>query len=109
MRYAMLALCAILIGSGCAQRSNMAAMPDRKGHAFNPDPYAGTSGERPGAATRTPVGEPARRGNERSITVGAEERLYQIAEREGCDLWWLITRNDLVTRPKPGDVLVVPR
>lgn len=106
MRYSLLLLAPILLCSVACQRSTMLAVPDRGPHAYRPQAGAAPTTAAPGAEAAPVVG-PLQAG-ERRVLVAAGERLFEIAEREGCDLWWLIVRNDLVTVPVVGDALIVP-
>jgi hypothetical protein len=87
---------------GCsALRDSQDVVPDRGGHAYNPDAPAGA----PGVDAPVRLSRSAGAG---TVTVLAGERLYQIAEREGVELWALIERNDLVEPVRAGERLELP-
>ena len=78
----------------------MSAMPDRQGHAYNPNPQAASTSQQVASQPQ---------GSDRQVIVQENERLFQVADRAGCPLWDLITHNELVAAPKAGDSLNVPR
>ncbi len=100
------------------ERQDMASVPDRGAHAYNPGrPAVSTSrstSRQPRATqsqsrTQQVAVGPVQAGREQVVTVKAGEHLYQIAERHGTDLWWLIQRNNIQDPVRVGDKVIVLR
>ena len=98
--------------SGCL-RQDPTSTVDRGNHAMVVDLGQGTTSHRSHAPAATPVQHSGARSGpvgagETTIILGADESLYQVAERRGISLRWLIERNDFTRRPGPGDRVIVP-
>ena len=94
-------------------RTTWGGVPDRGGHAFNADGSANTgSVDQPAVerstVLREEVPEGPIQGAERYYKMEAGERLYQVSQRHGISLYWLIKRNDLGDLPYAGQKLIVP-
>jgi hypothetical protein len=91
---------AILVLSGCEERSNMRELPDRGGHAY-----------RTGGAERTMVqGALIPYENETFHVVVAGDNLKTIAQRYGITEAWLIRRNRMNSSVlELGSNVIVPK
>jgi LysM repeat protein len=85
--------------TGCVERQNLAAVPNREGHASGP---ASTLGDE--------VNRPVARRTEKYYTIEAGDDVYKVAKKFNVTTEWLIKRNDIRTQEglKPGNSLIVP-
>ena len=92
------ALAALAI-TGCEERQNLAAVPNREGHGGGP---ASTLGDE--------VNRPVARRNERYYTIEQGDDVYKIAKKFNVTTEWLIKRNDIRTTDglTAGNSLIVP-
>ncbi|NRA40567.1 MAG: LysM peptidoglycan-binding domain-containing protein [Planctomycetes bacterium] len=117
IKICMMFICVCALSS-CGMRTSW-DVPDRGGHAHNSQ-LAGAStheGARDNAADssltkKKIIPEDVPQGEimigERVHAVMDGERLYQIAERNGVTMHWIIKRNDLGKLPVAGSQLIVP-
>lgn len=100
MRYLLpvLAVAALAI-TGCEERQNMRAVPNRELHA---------SGE--AAKLGDLVNRPVAGRNEQYYTLQSGDTVYTVAKKFNVTTAWLIKRNDIRndTDLKPGNSLIVP-
>ena len=93
---------ALFAATGCEERQNMRAVPDRAGHATGPDSKQGELANRPVAGA-----------NEQWYTMQGNDTLGSVARKFGLGLSDLIKRNQIDEKEKakvgPGYNLIVPR
>ncbi len=99
---APLAVVALFLATGCEDRQNMRAVPDRAGHATGPDSRMGDMANAPVAGK-----------SEQWYTMQDKDTLTSVAKKFGVELEWLITRNQITPEKKKtvgaGYNLIVPR
>ncbi len=100
MRYLLPVLAvAALVVTGCEERQNMRAVPNRELHAAGEAAKLGDLVNRPVAGR-----------NEQYYTMQSGDTIYSIAKKFNVTTAWLIKRNDVRTDAdiKPGSNLIVP-
>jgi len=100
MRYLLPVLAvAALVVTGCEERQNMRAVPNRELHAAGPESKAGDN-----------VNKPVAIRGEQYYTIQSGETIYTIAKKFNVTTAWLIKRNDIRASDelKPGNSLIVP-
>lgn len=102
MRYllACLALSTVALSTGCQDRQNMRAVPNREGR----------SGGDGSQNMRDQANAPVANANERYYTMEAGDTSYSVAKKFNTTKEWLIKRNEIVdtTQFKAGKTLIVP-
>ena len=90
---------AALAITGCEERQNLAAVPNREGHGAGP---ASTLGDE--------VNKPVARKSEKYYTIEAGDTVYKIAKKFNVTTEWLIRRNDIRTPDAlaAGNTMIVP-
>ena len=100
MRYLLPVLAvAVLFTTGCEERQNLRAVPNRELHAAGPESKLGDQ-----------VNKPIARKGEQYYTLQSGETIYSVAKKFNVTTEWLIQRNDIrdTTELKPGANLIVP-
>lgn len=99
---APLAVAALFLATGCEDRQNMRAVPDRDGHATGPDSRMGDLANAPVAGK-----------NEQWYTMKQGDTLISVSKQFKVELDWLIQRNQITNEKKaqvgPGFNVIVPR
>ena len=102
MRYllACLALSTVALSTGCQDRQNMRAVPNREGRS------GGDGSQKLGDQVNAPVAGPT----ERYYTMEAGDTSYSVAKKFNTTKEWLIKRNEVTdtTQFKTGKTLIVP-
>ncbi len=102
MRYllACLALATVVSATGCYERQNMRAVPNREGRA------GGDGSQKLGEMVNNPVASPS----ESYYTMAAGDTVYTVAKKFNTTAEWLIKRNEVTDRTqlKAGKTLIVP-
>ncbi len=102
MRYllACLAIVSVVSATGCYERQNMRAVPNRELRA------GGDDSKLMGDQANGPVANP----NEKYYTVENGDTPYSIAKKFNTTTRWLINRNEIddESKLKPGRNLIVP-
>jgi LysM repeat protein len=100
MRYLLPVLAvAALVVTGCEERQNMRAVPNRELHAAGEASKLGDA-----------VNKPIAGRNEQYYTLQSGDTVYAIAKKFNVTTAWLIKRNDIRASEelKPGNSLIVP-
>ena len=102
MRYllACLAVLSVVSATGCYERQNMRAVPNRENRA------GGDGSQKLGDQVNAPVAGPT----ERYYTMEAGDTIYTVAKKFNVTTEWLIKRNEIDDRTqiKAGKSLIVP-
>ena len=102
MRYllACLAVLSVVSATGCYERQNMRAVPNRENRA------GGDGSQKLGDQVNDPVAGPT----ERYYTMEAGDTIYTVAKKFNVTTEWLIKRNEIDDRTqiKAGKSLIVP-